>query len=129
MLIRTIAEYIDYFGLRPLYFSFHSNTNSALAKLRIAKRGSMFTGCAMCKFLQRLLSNTARSEQALLQTVRNRLGRHYAFQAAQRLADDKLCEEARRSNNTIWNLDCACELKFLVTLSSTCCFDYPSPDI
>ena len=75
--------------------------------MQIAKKGSMFTACGTCKFLQRLLNNTSRSQQELLKTIRLRLGSHYSFQAAQRLFDDKLSEDARRSNGTHWILDCS----------------------
>ena len=70
--------------------------------VQIASRTSMFVACAACKFLQGLIAGTGREQDALLQALRYRLGRHYSFQASQRLADEKLTEGARRSNNTEW---------------------------
>lgn len=72
--------------------------------IQIASRTSMFVGCAACKFMQGLISSTPREQDHLLKALRHRLGRHYAFQAAQRLADEKLVETARRSNNLDWQL-------------------------
>ena len=73
--------------------------------VQIASRTSMFVGCQVCKFLQSLISGTPRDQPSLLETLRHRLGRHYAFQAAQRLADERLIEGARRSNNVEWYLN------------------------
>ena len=70
--------------------------------IQLASRTSMFVGCACCKPLQNLLSSTSRANDATMQALRHRLGRHYAFQSAQRLADEKLMEQCRRSNNLEW---------------------------
>lgn len=70
--------------------------------IQLASRTSMFVGCACCKLLQNLLSSTSRANDATMQALRHRLGRRYAFQSAQRLADEKLMEQCRRSNNLEW---------------------------
>ena len=72
--------------------------------IQIASRTSMFVGCACCKLLQNLLSSTSRANDATMQALRHRLGRRYAFQSAQRLADEKLMEQCRRSNKLEWLL-------------------------
>ena len=59
-------------------------------------------GCQVCKFLQGMISSTARQFAEVLDTLKLRLGKHYAFQASQRLADERLMEQARRSDNAEW---------------------------
>ena len=68
----------------------------------IAERTSMFVGCQVCKFLQGMISSTARQFAEVLDALKLRLGKHYAFQASQRLADERLMEQARRSDNAEW---------------------------
>lgn len=68
----------------------------------IAKRTSMFVACQVCKFLQALISSTPRQHAEALDALKLRLGRHYAFQASQRLADERLMEQTRRSDNAEW---------------------------
>lgn len=70
----------------------------------------------MCKFLQSLLAQTSREHVELLKAIRLRLGKHYAFQAAQRLADERLIEAARRSNHVEWYLGLS--LIMLVSMGS-----------
>ena len=72
--------------------------------IHIASQTSMFVGCFVCKFLQSLLAQTSREHVELLKAIRLRLGKHYGFQAAQRLADERLIEAARRSNHVEWYL-------------------------
>lgn len=70
--------------------------------IQIASRTSMFVACSVCKLLQSLISSTGRDNDDLLKALRHRLGKHYAFQAAQRLCDEKLMEQARRSQYDEW---------------------------
>lgn len=68
----------------------------------IASRTSMFVACQVCKFLQGMIASTSRQHSEVLDALKLRLGRHYAFQASQRLADERLMEQARRSDNAEW---------------------------
>lgn len=72
--------------------------------IHIASQTRMFVDGFVCNFLQSILAQTAREHVELLKAIRLRLGRHYGFQAAQRLADDWLIEAARRSNRVEWYL-------------------------
>lgn len=84
--------------------------------IHIASRTSMFVGCFVCKFLQSLLAQTSCEHVELLKAIGLRLGKHYAFQAAQRLADERLIEAARRSNHVEWYLGLS--LIMLVSMGS-----------
>ena len=68
----------------------------------IAERTSMFVSCQACKFLQGMIASTPRNHAEVLDALKLRLGRHYSFQASQRLADERLMEEARRSDSAEW---------------------------
>ena len=70
----------------------------------IAERTSTFVACQCCKFLQGMIASTPRSYGEVLDALKQRLGRHYAFQASQRLADERLMEQARRSDQAEWHL-------------------------
>jgi hypothetical protein len=63
---------------------------------------SMFTRCGVCEYLKALIDVTPRSQAPLINMVRSRLGRHFAFQSAQRLAQSRLEESARRSEGKMW---------------------------
>ena len=62
----------------------------------------MFVACQVCKFLQGMIASTSRQHSEVLDALKLRLGRHYAFQASQRFADERLMEQARRSDNAEW---------------------------
>lgn len=64
----------------------------------------MFVACQVCKFLQGMISSTPRNHAEVLDALKLRLRRHYAFQASQRLADERLMETARQSENAEWHL-------------------------
>ena len=68
----------------------------------IAERTCLFVACQLCKFLQGMVAATPGQHSEVLDALKLRLGRHYAFQAAQRLADERLMEQARRSDQTEW---------------------------
>eukprot|EP00435_Cladocopium_sp_Y103_P043419 s410_g12.t1 len=55
----------------------------------------------VCKFLQGLIASTPRQFSEVLDALKLRLGRHYAFQASQRLADERLMEQARRRSTPL----------------------------
>ncbi len=69
----------------------------------LAKSESMFTRCGVCEFLKDLLDTTPRNQDVLIRAVRARLGEHYSFQAAQRLAQGRLEEACVRSGGTMWS--------------------------
>jgi hypothetical protein len=63
---------------------------------------SMFTGCGICEFLKDMLDRTPRDQGNLCGAIRQRLGQHFKFQAAQRLAQTRIEEHARRSEGRHW---------------------------
>ena len=46
----------------------------------------MFTRCSVCDYLKLLIEQTPRDQCALRERLKDRLGLHFDFQAAQRLA-------------------------------------------
>ena len=70
--------------------------------LVVCKSVSMFTKCGLCEYLKLLVEQTPRDQGPLRETLRTRLGQHFAFQAAQRLAQGRLEEEAQQSQGRKW---------------------------
>ena len=70
--------------------------------LIICKSVSMFTRCSVCEYLRLLIDQTPRDQVALRSALQARLGDHYEFQAAQRLADNRLEEECVHSGGAKW---------------------------
>ena len=70
--------------------------------LIICKSVSMFTRCSVCEYLRLLIDQTPRDQVALRSALQARLGDHYEFQAAQRLADNRLEEECAHSGGRKW---------------------------
>jgi hypothetical protein len=62
----------------------------------------MSTKCGLCEYLKLLVEQTPRDQGPLRETLRTRLGQHFAFQAAQRLAQGRLEEEAQQSQGRKW---------------------------
>lgn len=56
----------------------------------------------MCTFMTQLLDGTPRDQRDTIETIRRRLGQHFAFQAAQRIGIHKIQESARRSSGDEW---------------------------
>jgi len=78
----------------------------------VAKSESLFTRCGVCEFLKEMLDSTPRSQDGLLRAVRARLGFHYSFQAAQRLAQSRLEETCLRSGGKQWRRPHSCRVAF-----------------
>ena len=70
--------------------------------LVVAKSLSMFTRCGICEYLRRQVDLTSRQDGQLLAALKARLGRHFEFQAAQRLAVDRIEEICRQSGSKKW---------------------------
>lgn len=68
----------------------------------VTKSVAMFTRCGLCDFLQTELARCPRSDAAVADMLRRRLGQHYEFQAAQRLAQGRIEEQCRRSGGAEW---------------------------
>ena len=70
--------------------------------LIVCKSVSMFTRCSVCEYLRLLIDQTPRDHARLRQALQTRLGEHFAFQAAQRLAHARLEEECDQSGGQKW---------------------------
>ena len=70
--------------------------------LIVCKSVSMFTRCSVCEYLRLLIDQTPRDQVALRAALQARLGDHYEFQAAQRLAENRLEEECAHSCGRRW---------------------------
>ena len=68
----------------------------------VSKSLTMFTRCGLCEFLQGALARCPRSDPASADMLKRRLGQHYEFQAAQRLAMGRIEEQCRRSGGAEW---------------------------
>ena len=61
-----------------------------------------FTKCGLCMYLKRQCDVTPRSQPQLLEVYKRRLGQHFNFQSAQRLAEDRIEEVCRMSEGKKW---------------------------
>ena len=61
-----------------------------------------FVGCGLCDYLKLLIDRCSRADQALREVYRDRLGVHYMFQGAQRLAQGQLEEDCAQSEGRKW---------------------------
>ena len=68
----------------------------------MAKSVGMFTRCSVCEYLKLLIEQTPRVQCALCERLKDRLGLHVDFQAAQRLALNRVVEEAAQSGGAHW---------------------------
>ena len=68
----------------------------------VAKSIGMFTRCSVCDYLKLLIEQCPREEHDLREFLKDRLGRHFDFQAAQRLAHGRVEEEAAQSAGEHW---------------------------
>ena len=68
----------------------------------VAKSLSMFTRCSVCDYLKLLIEQCPREEHELREFLKDRLGQHFDFQAAQRLAHGRVEEEAAQSGGDHW---------------------------
>ena len=63
---------------------------------------SMFTRCGVCEYLKMLIDQTPRGAYDLREALKARLGDHFAFQGAQRLAHGRVEEECSQSDGEKW---------------------------
>ena len=68
----------------------------------VAKSVGMFTKCSVCDYLKLLIEQCPREEHDLREFLKDRLGQHFDFQAAQRLAHGRVEEEAAQSAGEHW---------------------------
>ena len=70
--------------------------------LVVCKSVSMFTRCSVCEYLRLLIDQTPRDQESMRQALKNRLGSHFDFQAAQRMAHNRIEEECEQSGGQKW---------------------------
>ena len=68
----------------------------------VAKSVGMFTRCSVCDYLKLLIEQTSRDQHDLREFLKDRLGQHFDFQAAQRLAHGRVEEHAAQSAGEHW---------------------------
>ena len=68
----------------------------------IAKSIGMFTKCSVCDYLKLLIEQCPREEHELREFLKDRIGRHFDFQAAQRLSHAREEEAAAQSGGEHW---------------------------
>ena len=73
--------------------------------LKITKSTSKFVKCGLCEYLRAQINATPRSNAVLISSLRNRLGAHFEFQSAQRMAQAALEEKCIQSNGLKWLMD------------------------
>ena len=61
-----------------------------------------FVKCGLCEWLRLQIESTPRSDATLLSAYKYRLGKHFQFQAAQRLQQARIEESCCRSNGRFW---------------------------
>ncbi len=70
--------------------------------LIICKSVSMFVRCGVCEYLKLMIEQTPRNQEPLRQALKDRLGSHFRFQSAQRLAQGRVEEECAQSGGSKW---------------------------
>lgn len=70
--------------------------------LIVSKSVSMFTRCSVCEYLKLLKEQTPKDQEKLRAAIEARLGRHFEFQAAQRLAHARVEEDCAQSGGQKW---------------------------
>ena len=70
--------------------------------LAVCKSVSLFVRCGVCEYLKLLIDQTPRDQAPLRDALRARLGAHFQFQAAQRLAQGRQEEECAQSEGKTW---------------------------
>ena len=63
---------------------------------------SKFTKCAVCEYLKWMIDQTPRTQKDILDALMTRLGNHFDFQSAQRLAIGRIEELCAQSNGKWW---------------------------
>ena len=70
--------------------------------LIVCRSVSKFTKCGVCEYLKMMLDQCPRALTEVSEKLRARLGQHFQFQGAQRIAMGKLEEIADQSDGRIW---------------------------
>ena len=70
--------------------------------LVISRSICKFSKCGVCEYLKWLIDQTPRTKRDVMQMYLARLGQHFDFQSAQRLAVARVEEICRQSGNTKW---------------------------
>ena len=70
--------------------------------VKITTSVNKFTQCGLCLYLKNQMDLCPRANQSLLNALRQRLGKHFQFQSAQRVRVDAIMERCRQSNGTQW---------------------------
>ena len=73
-----------------------------LPNVTVCKSVSKFTECGLCTYLKHQLDLTPRSQPTLMEALKQRLGAHFAFQSAQRLAETRIEEICDKSQGRHW---------------------------
>ena len=73
-----------------------------LPMVTVCKSVSKFTVCGLCVYLKHQLDLTPRSQPLLMEALKQRLGAHFAFQSAQRLAETRIEEMCDQSQGRHW---------------------------
>ena len=70
--------------------------------LIVCKSVSKFTKCGVCEYLKMMLDQCPRALTEVSEKLRARLGKHFQFQGAQRVAMGRLEELADQSDGRVW---------------------------
>ena len=76
----------------------------ALPWLKVTAMSSMFVHCGVCDYLKDQIDRCPRHHKELMQAFIDRLGQHFDFQSAQRLAMDRVGETCDQSAGKCWML-------------------------
>ena len=68
----------------------------------VLKSIGMFSRCSVCEYLKMLIEKTPRDQEEVRGHLKDRLGQHFDFQAAQRLALGREEEDAAQSEGSHW---------------------------
>ena len=68
----------------------------------VAKSLCQFVHCGVCDYLKLQIDLCARGDSVLIQMYTARLGRHFDFQAAQRLVENRVEEKCNQSGGLRW---------------------------
>ena len=90
-------------GLEPAALkTFQEAWRLEVSWLTISRSICKFSKCGVCEYLKWLIDKTPRSQPDVMQMYLERLGSHFDFQSAQRLAVARIEEICRQSANTKW---------------------------
>lgn len=85
----------------------------------ICKSHSMFTRCGCCEYLRMQIDMCPRDNDKLLAALKERLGAHFQFQSAQRLAEAQLEERCCGSGGKMWFMHIGLHFDFVLLRQSS----------